>query len=855
MPFPSRAIRSGAVLITLSSIAFASPRQPSGAELQRALERFAASGSVLYVAAHPDDENTRLLSWLVSTAKVRAAYLSLTRGEGGQNLIGQELSPLLGAIRTEELLAARAIDGAEQLFGNQRDFGYSKSPEETLRIWNKPAALGDVVWAIRRFRPDVIVTRFSPEARDTHGHHTASAMLALEAFRLAADPKAYPEQLAFVQPWQARRIVWNKGVFGAAKPGELDGFQKLDIGAYDPLLGTSAGEVAARSRSMHKSQGFGASPQRGPVLEYFKLLAGEPMPGTFLDGVERTWRRIPGSDKASALAQTALQQFRPADPAASVPLLLDVLAAVDALPPSEDKLVKHQQLVELIVGCMGLVLDAVAATPTAVPGGELKITATVLQRSKIPLQLSAIELDGQHVGQARAIEPHTPYSVEKAITIDAQQPLSTPYWLGAPPQPGRWAVTDQALIGQPRSPAWPRIRFDLVAGGLVTGGVATGGRVLSVERVAEYAWNDPVIGERRRPIEIVPAVVLQPATSLLVFADGASQSKSLEVTLRSTAGAAKGRARLVPPSGYTVEPSEQSFELAGADAETKLTFRLKAPSTPPDAKGTLDRLRIEATLDGGDRVASSLQRLDYGHLPMITVVEPAEVRVARFALRRGGLRLGYIPGAGDEVAAALRQAGYDVTILSDEALLQPLASYDAIVIGIRAFNVNRSLGARHDALMRYVEQGGTLVVQYSTNNRLGKLDTPIGPWPFSISQERVTEEQALVERGKHPVLEQPNPIDDQDFVGWVQERGLYFAGAFDEHYAAPLSMHDAGEPARRGGLLVGEFGKGRFVYTGLAFFRQLPAGVPGAFRLFANLLAGPPKVIAKPARKGGKRGR
>ncbi len=330
-------------------------KQPDAAGLLREVERLAVVGRVLYVAAHPDDENSRLLAWLVEHEKISAAYLSLTRGEGGQNLIGPEQAPLLGLIRTQELLAARDIDGAQQLFGSERDFGYSKSPEETLAIWGQHDALGDVVWAIRRFQPDVIVTRFSPDDRETHGHHTASAILALQAFRAAADPKSYPEQLAYVQPWQAKRIVWNKGMFNVRPGAEAPaGFIGLDIGGYDPLLGDSAPEIAARSRTMHKSQGFGATAQRGHAVEYFRVLDGEPIKTSFLDGIDFSWARVPGADKLVQLLAQARAQFELSRPAASIPALLEADQALDALPDNPWKKEKQAALQELIAACAGL---------------------------------------------------------------------------------------------------------------------------------------------------------------------------------------------------------------------------------------------------------------------------------------------------------------------------------------------------------------------------------------------------------------------------------------------------------------------------------------------------------------------
>lgn len=842
MALSSRSFALGAVtamLISHSFVATARAATPDGAELQRAIERLGAvGGNVLYVAAHPDDENTRLLAWLVHTAKVRAAYLSLTRGEGGQNLIGQELSPLLGVIRTQELLAARSVDGAEQIFGSERDFGYSKNPEETLRIWGHDAALSDVVWAIRRFRPDVIVTRFSPEMRDTHGHHTASAMLAVEAFSAAADPKRFPEQLKYVEPWQAKRIVWNRGFWVPPKPGETEGLLPIEIGTYDPLLGSSAGEIAARSRSMHKSQGFGASPQRGSVTEYVKLLAGEPMQRSLLDGVELGWKRVPGGAKVGEVIERARVAFRPSDPAASVPVLLEALAALEALPDSALKTERRGALTEILLACAGIVLEARAENPTLTPEQAAKLTITAINRSPIRVELRAARVGSRASVPGRALPQNQLATIEHPVTLATGTPYTTPYWLADAPSEGRWQVADQQLIGQPAPPPLTA-HFEL----------GIDGRRIVVDRPVEYIWNDPVAGERRRPVAVVPAVIATPSTTLVAFPGSAP--KTIEITLRRTGRAASGTLRAIATEGFTVEPAEQPFALTETAADAKLRFQVK-PTTTKSAT-VLGALRFATQVGDQTEPTRSVTTIDYGHIPPQTIVEPTQIKLSRFPLERGGARIGYIPGAGDEVASALTQAGYDVTTLSHEALAAPLASYAAIVVGIRAFNVDAKLAGHHAALMKYVEDGGTLLVQYNTSNRLSTLNQPLGPWPFAIGQERVTEENAAIERlVPHEIFARPNAITDDDFVGWVQERGLYFATTFDEKYVAPIGMHDTGEPVRKGALLIGDYGKGRFVYTGLAFFRQLPAGVPGAFRLFANLIAGrgAPRTIAPRAKRG-----
>jgi LmbE family N-acetylglucosaminyl deacetylase len=828
-------------------------QQPDAAALRRQLERLSVVGSVLYVAAHPDDENTRFLAWLVNAPKVRAGYLSLTRGEGGQNLLGPEQAPLLGVIRTQELLAARALDHAEQLFGRERDFGYSKTPEETLAIWGKDAALSDVVWAIRRFKPDLVVTRFSPEVRDTHGHHTASAMLALEAFRAAADPKAFPEQLAHEAPWQARRIVWNRGVFGPLAKAELEGFFALDVGAYDPLLGVSLGELAARARSMHKSQGFGAAPQRGPVLEYFRLLGGEPFGSSLFDGVDLTWGRVRGSERLRELLGRALAQFSDTNPAASIPLLLEARDALDLLPDNAWKAPKRRDLDAVISACAGLFAQATSKAPTAVPGGELPIALFAINRSPLPVRLRQVRLGGEEVRVEAALEPNTPWSLERTLALPRELPPSSPYWLTDEPTPGRWTVRDPRWVDLPEAP--PPIGVDFV--------FTLREHTLELTRAVDHAWTDPVAGERRRPLEVLPPVTVNPLEALLMFPDG--EPKKLRVAVRASR-IASGAVTPVPPAGFSVEPVSLPFSLTAVGAEQELAFRVaplvRLSGEDASAGGVLSLMvELGEPAGGAKALAKSVLRVDYPHLPPQTVTAPATVRLVRFQLRRALTRVGYIPGAGDEVAAALRQVGYEVAVLSDDALAQQplepdrsaegrsssgplvrgLEAFEAIVVGVRAFNTNPRMAAHRARLLDYVQRGGTLVVQYNVQNRLSKIEGELGPWPFSISQDRVTDEAAPVEllvQG-HPLLRAPNRITDRDFADWVQERGLYFADKWDERYTPLLSMHDPGEPPRLGSLLVARYGKGTFIYTGLSFFRQLPAGVPGAYRLFANLLSPP----------------
>ncbi len=780
-------------VLATSSFA-APPDRPSGAELLRDARKLSVLGTVLYVAAHPDDENTRLLATLANDTLVRAVYLSLTRGEGGQNLIGQELGPALGVIRTQELLAARRLDGAEQRFTRARDFGFSKSVDETLARWDHDGVLQDTVAVIRELRPDVIVTRFSPEPSDTHGHHTASARIAVEAFTAAADPRWHPELGA---AWRATRVVWNAWSPDPSVKLDLSKATHLDSSPYSPLLGLSFGELAADSRSMHKSQGFGAAPTHGSNQENFVPLAGDAGV-SLLAGVDLTWARVPGADGAAKLLAQAAAELRVDRPADALNTLLAAHAALKKVPPHPYQALKLAELERLIAHCAGVYVEAAAASAQVVPGGTVDVTLTALVRGSKQLVLAQVRLsDGQQVA---------PGTAKVTLAVPADAPYSTPEWLERP-----------TTAPEPTPTLW--VDFDFGA--------------LTVRRPVLFKWTDPTAGERFRPVEVLPPVVLAPDAPLLVFVDGAA--KVVKVSVAAQADGQAGEVRPVVPTGFTVTPAAAPFSLAKKGDAVELAFEVRAP------KGGAAEAVVqwEARL-GAKTVGLSLQRVEYAHIPVQVRLFAAQTKVVRFELKKGGAKVGYVPGAGDDVPAALRQVGYEVTVLDDEALrTRPLRGFDAVVLGVRAYNVNAKLPAHRAKLLDYVQGGGVVVLQYNTKNRLSDLPAQLGPYPFDVSRDRVTDEAAEVTftQPGHRVLQKPNVLGPKDFDGWVQERGLYFAGTWDKQYQTPLAMNDPGEPPRQGSLLVAAYGKGAFVYTGLAFFRQLPAGVPGAYRLFANLLA------------------
>lgn len=820
-----------ALIITLAGHVRAEEPPMHAGMLAHALDRLAGTGRVLYVAAHPDDENTRLLAYLANQRHVTATYLSMTRGGGGQNLIGTEQGELLDVVRTQELLSARAIDGAQQRFTRMRDFGYSKTAEETLAIWDHDQALADVVWVIRTFRPDVVIARFT-EQPPNHGHHTASALLARQAFMAAAKADRFPEQLQDgVTPWQPVRLLLNVPTW-TDQPPPADALP-LDVGAYDPRLGLGYADLAARSRSQHKSQGFGVAGERGAIVERFKPILGAPMKQDMLEGIDLTWGRYGDAAKpllrALYAARAALERDRPER---ALPSLLDVQDAL-AKMPDDDPRVRDARLAvaPIIAAAAGLFVRATAAQPVVVPGGSVAVKVEVTLRRNAELALRTIELPG---AAATAIDAPLVINVRRdetrTVQVPADAPISAPYWLAQPAERGRQVVEEPRLVGAPDGP--PALTATIV--------LAAGDRLVRLPVPVVYAWTDPVQGERVRPFLVAPPGTVTPTRQAVMLANG--QPATVELRVRAGRDDLRGTIALPLPQGWSAEPDRQAVQLAKIGDETTVSFRVSGPrgGVPIDIAPAIEV--------GGRQWAYREDVIDYPHIPMQVVLQPSALRLVPFDIALPSGVVGYIEGSGDTVAADLAHVGVAVEPLDDAALRSgDLGRYAAIVVGIRAYNSRPAVRAAHQRLMQYVENGGTLVVQYTTNNRLAPLSEPIGPYPLTVGRERITDETAAMEPvdGAPPLLAAPNQIGAADFAGWVQERGLYYAESWDDAYKPVLRSADPGEQPLLGGLLVADYGKGRYIYTGLSFFRQLPAGVPGAYRLFANLLAQPTAKTAK----------
>ena len=825
-----------AVLISLClTPAFAQRELSGSAQARLALDRLNVTGSVLMIAAHPDDENTALLAYLARGRKVRTGYLSLTRGEGGQNLIGAEQGDALGVIRTQELLAARRIDGAEQFFTRAIDFGFTKTPQEAFEKWGREKILSDVVWVVRRFRPDVIILRFSGTPKDGHGQHQASAILGKEAFTAAADPKRFPEQLQWVQPWQAKRLMWNPAAFTKEQREENEKMPNhiiVDPGDYDPVLGHSYNEIAGMSRSMHRSQGMGAAERKGSAKDYLVTQEGAAATRDIFDGIDISWNRVPGGAAVGGILAEAARIFDPGSPYRVVPLLLKAQQAMASLPqPLPEG--KQKELSDTIALCSGLWLDATADKYAVAPGGGLKFDATALSRDHLAVQVKGIDIEG--------IAPATtkdkfgevlPFNDPKVFTLTATVPvhqaLSQPYWLAEPKQGDTYTISNQLDVGLAENPPLFKAHFHL----------RIESEDVEVIRPVQYRYIERAQGELTRPVVVEPPVALQWSQAAMLFPQSAAKTAELQV--RANIPKAAGEVRIQVPSGWRIRPNSGNFQLADSGEQSVISFQLAPPSG--DAQGVL-----AASAKVGDQtVATEMQTINYPHIPPQVLFPPATAKLVRADVRLLPKTIGYVMGAGDEVPQALQQLGADVMFLSAEDLASGnLARFDAIVTGVRAYNVRADLRANQGRLLDYVKNGGTLVVQYNVaegGNPFGgdtNLLANIGPYPITTGRERVTVEEAPVQfpNPASPLLHQPNEITARDFTGWIQERGLYFASKWDDHYQPLFETHDPGEKPQTGVTLYTRYGKGAYVFTALSWFRELPAGVPGAFRIFANLLS------------------
>jgi LmbE family N-acetylglucosaminyl deacetylase len=802
-----------------------SPEIFTSSDIFQQIKKLNVLASVLYVAAHPDDENNALLPYFAKEKLYRTAYLSLTRGDGGQNLIGDEQGIELGLIRTEELLAARKVDGAEQYFSRAYEFGFSKSAEEALRVWDKEKILSDVVWVIRKFQPDVIIKRFPPDKRAGHGHHAASSILAQEAFTAAADSTKFPEQFKYgVKPWQAKRILWNTYNFGGTNTTSEDQL-KIDIGGYNPLIGKSYGELGGEARTMHKSQGEGRPRRKGESYEYFVTTGGEAMKNDLMDGIVTDWKRIPGGEAIETMINSITSNYNIVQPDLSVPALVKLYDAIKALPEGNwrnKKLVEVQQIIE---ECSGLFVEATSSQAQVVQGGSLSINFVLNERTNVNASLKNIKVENFDSTHIATLPTNQNVSINKTLAVANDKQISQPYWLVYPLQGGTFDVRDQTMIGKAQNDPSFEVSFT----------VNIDGEDFVIKRPVQYKFVDPVRGELYEPIPVLPKIELSftkdnfislnglPVKATIHLKSNLNNSESYKIVQEYS----KNYNTDYPSFVYDTKDNKEEYETG--------TFSSKSKET-----NTTEEIRLQ-TADG--KYDGYTKTIAYNHIPSITYFPKAQANLVKLDIKIIGKKIGYIIGAGDKVPDALKEMGYNVTTLSEKDITdENLKQFDAIITGIRAYNLYEFLSDKNDVLMCYVQNGGNMIVQYMKSNQVGDKNIAVGPYPFKISSgSRVTEEDAKVTitLPDNPALNYPNKITQKDFDGWVQERSTYQAVTLDPHYETPLSMHDTGEDLGNGSLAIAKYGKGNFVYASLVFFRQLPAGVSGAYRLMANLIALP----------------
>jgi LmbE family N-acetylglucosaminyl deacetylase len=816
-------------LFSIMLITAQQPKKPTSSEIHESIKKLNFLGSVLYVAAHPDDENTRLISYMSNEIKARTAYLSLTRGDGGQNLVGPEIRELLGVIRTQELLAARRIDGGEQLFTRANDFGYSKHPDETLAIWNKEEVLSDVVLAIRQFQPDVIINRFDHRSPgSTHGHHTSSAMLSLEAFDLVGDKNAYPKQLSRTDIWQPQRLFFNTSWWFYGSQEKFDDADKsnlleVDTGVYFPSSGLSNPEIAALSRSQHKSQGFGSTGSRGAQIEYIELIKGDlPTDKTnIFEGIDTSWNRIEGGKSIGEILYDVQKNYDFKNPSGSISELVRAYKAIQNLKNEHWKNIKTTEIKDIIAACAGLYLEATVNSNHATAGSNIDLNLEIINRSASKIILSSIiNPNGIKIDKNITLDNNIDFDFKETVAIKTDQQVSTPYWLTKKGTLGMYDVEDKSLIGKPETPRRLNITFNLNIENVD----------ISFTKAIVYKTNDPVKGEVYKPFEIIPEVSAKISEKVIIL--DTDKQRDIEVIIKAGRANIEGFVQIAHPNNWNVLPEKQKVIIVNKGQEQRLIFTVIPPKE--QSEGLLTPM-----VHIGDMIyTKELIEIDYDHIPFQTVLLPSETKIVRLDIKKRGQNIGYIEGAGDVVPESLRQIGYNVAILKPEDIsAENLSRFDAIVVGIRAYNTVEELKFKQELLFDYIAQGGNMIVQYNTSRGI-KVDQ-IAPYDLKLSRDRVTDEFADVRllSTNHEVLNFPNKITPRDFEDWTQERGLYFPDEWSSEFTPILSMNDEGETPKTGSLLVAKYGKGYYIYTGLSFFREFPAGVSGAYRLFANILS------------------
>ncbi len=811
-------------------------QQLNSADIYLQLKKLKVIASVLYVAAHPDDENNSFLPYLAKEKMYRTGYLSLTRGDGGQNLIGSEQGIELGLIRTQELLTARKIDGSEQYFSTAYEFGFSKNAREAFTIWNKEQVLSDVVWMIRKFQPDIIITRFPGDARAGHGHHAASSLIANEAFIAAADATKFPEQLKRgVSTWQAKRILWNTFSFGNVNTTNNNQL-KIEVGNFNPLLGESYGEIGGEARTMHKSQGEGRPKRKGSITEYFTTTGGDTAKNDLMEGIVTNWNRLKDGAVIDAAIDNIIKNYNFEHPENSVHALVSLYKKMQGLSEHTnwwDK--KLTEVQEAIFNCSGVFAEATTKDEFVLEGDTAAVSCFINKRANVTIELEGIKIDRVAVAASQTIATNQNYTFDTKVLINepAIANATQPYWLQAPQTLGNFTVQNPLLIGNAWNDALLSATFSL--------------RIDSVSfyvtKPVQYKYVDPVKGEVYQPFVIMPhiSMSLTPHVSLLNMQPKKKNSNTDSVYILYKSNFTQ---KNVATTLYVLQDTIKTvFENQLRDFEKNKSYTIALPINKyyNPSKGNAIQAAMRFKLNGKDIVCSNyFASIEYDHIPNIHYSFRDKIKFVNEEVKTVGNKIGYINGAGDKVPEAIKQMGYDFKMINEADVTdENLKQFDAIIVGIRAYNIYEWLTNKNEVLNNYIKNGGNLIVQYLKSNTVGLKKVSVGPYPFVVNAgTRVTEEEAVVNflLPNHPVLNYPNKITDKDFENWVQERSTYQAEQIDAHFEMPIGMHDTGEKESNGSLLVASYGKGNIAYVSLVLFRQLPAGIPGSFRLLANLI-------------------
>lgn len=794
-------------------------RSANSAQIYHEIAQLKNLTNVLYFAAHPDDENTRLIAWLVNDRHIRTAYLSLTRGDGGQNILGNEQGAALGLIRTHELLEARKMDGAEQYFTRAIDFGFSKNFDETFKHWDKELLTGDAVWVMRKYRPDVIICRFPPNEQAGHGQHAASAIIAAKAFKASGDEKQFSQQLKYYSAWQPKRILFNAFRFGSSNTTTEDMF-KLSVGQYSPLLGMGFGELAGISRSIHRSQGAGTPSTPGVQLEYFKMVDGDTFSQSIFDGIDITWGRA-GKPEIGGMIEEIMNAYDFKHPDASIKSLIALRKQIETVEDAYWRKQKLEELDGIILHCSGLMAEAYTKQPEAIRGEVLPFTLRVIARSSKAVHIKSISWPDLDSVANIKLQGDTLVSLTHNVKLPDSLPVTQPYWMEKPiKDAGHFAIPVDTLLGYPEAPNELNVKLTVKIGGVL----------FDLPVPLSYKKLDPTHGDVVEALRIVPDASIEFTSGLIV----SNTDGSAEASVRIHANKYISNASLV------IYSLSMSHEIKGLNLKQGMDTTITTKFTAREIKEITDGdFILLANMMSEGMYADKVQHIiKYEHLPTLQYFTMAYTRVLHRNWDCKAKRIAYIEGAGDLVDDVLKFTGLQVDMLTESDITaEKLKKYDAVIAGIRAVNTEKRIGSWMPALLDYTRNGGTLIMQYNTLQDMATKD--FGPYPITLSGQRVTEEDAKVTflQPTHKLLNYPNKITDADFADWVQERGLCFPAKWDEHYTPLFRMNDTGEQPLDGNTLYTQYGKGHYIYTTMSFFRQLPAGNKGAVRLLMNMVS------------------